>query len=570
MQNRYILIAIFLVVISSFYISNEYISDIKRDFQNKDIEKNTNLQKKELQQLIDLKSKSTLSLAIALSKSSDVIEALYTTNPINLTLDKLSKELHQKTEYRSIWFHIVTGSGISLYKSWIDKKYESILHIRPDLKKALETKKLINTISVGKFSMTFKSIVPVVDDGRFLGIIEVISHFDNIVDSLRYKNIDSIVLADKRYKKQLTMSKTNKFIDDYYMVNLNSPKELIEKLRDSNLDKYIKNRYFFIEDNKIVSKFDIKNSEKETIGYFLMFRDFDSLNYQEINDFINIIKVTHLALIALVVLIYIVYYLKNRKQQIQQMNSKLQEMVDEKIKENEKQRQELFAQQKKGAMGDLIGIIAHQLKQPLNSISLTKEIIIADYEDAKIDDRSIEYFDDSISKQVSFMSRSIDDLRNFFRPDKKPMEFSVKDAIEKAVAIIYKSIHNKGIEVEIDIQKDSKIVGIETELEQVIINLVTNAKDVLVQRKIENPYILIQSFIKDTHIIITVQDNGGGVDKSIINNIFDLYFTTKGESGTGIGLNLAKMIVKDSMSGDIFAKNSKDGAVFVIELPIEG
>ncbi len=230
--------------------------------------------------------------------------------------------------------------------------------------------------------------------------------------------------------------------------------------------------------------------------------------------------------------------------------------------------QENLVNQKKAAMGELIGIIAHQLKQPLNAVSLTASLINDDYEFGELTAERIEKYENTLVENVEFMAKSIDDLRNFFRPDKHPAPYSIVHAIDKALAIVGTNISSKGIQIITDFRQDATISGIENELQQVILNIVTNAKDILVEKHPEEPFIKIATETRGNRAVICIEDNGGGVPDAHMEKIFDSYFTTKGEKGTGIGLNLSKMIVESSMNGKITIANSTAGAVFTIELPL--
>lgn len=230
--------------------------------------------------------------------------------------------------------------------------------------------------------------------------------------------------------------------------------------------------------------------------------------------------------------------------------------------------QENFANQKKAAMGELIGIIAHQLKQPLNAISLTASLISDDHEFGELSAERIEEYENTLMDNVEFMAKSIDDLRNFFRPDKRPAPYSIRHAIDRALSIVSTNISGKGITILTDFKHDATISGIENELQQVILNIVTNAKDILLEKLPKEPFIKISTGTNRNHAVITIEDNGGGVPEEHMEKIFDSYFTTKGEKGTGIGLNLSKMIVENSMNGTINVTNGALGAVFTIELPL--
>ena len=127
---------------------------------------------------------------------------------------------------------------------------------------------------------------------------------------------------------------------------------------------------------------------------------------------------------------------------------------------------------------------------------------------------------------------------------------------------------NQKIELQTQLEENLEIVGFQNELEQVILNIVNNGKDALLETKPINPKIEIKAFKEKEFKVITIEDNAGGVSEDIIDKVFDSYFTTKGDKGTGIGLNLAKLIVQDSLNGEISVKNTDKGALFTVKLPI--
>jgi signal transduction histidine kinase len=235
-----------------------------------------------------------------------------------------------------------------------------------------------------------------------------------------------------------------------------------------------------------------------------------------------------------------------------------------------KKNQEIFIQKKQASMGELLSIIAHQLKQPINSISLSTDIIVDKYAFDELNQKEIDIFHNRVRENIDFMATSIDELRNLFRTDKKRKSFCIQDAIKKAMSLISIQLQKDNVSIELKdtIDNDITINGYKSELEQVILNLVSNSREVLLEKKIKDAYIKINLTKQKNSISIKVEDNGGGIDEDIIDNIFDSYFTTKGEKGTGIGLNLVKMIVEESLSGNIYVQNTDVGALFTIDIPL--
>ena len=243
------------------------------------------------------------------------------------------------------------------------------------------------------------------------------------------------------------------------------------------------------------------------------------------------------------------------------------EDITEKIKiENEKKEKTklLIQQSKMATMGEMIGAIAHQWKQPLNILSLLVDDLIDSYEYNELDDKYIETFSNKSNKQILFMSKTIEDFKNFFKPNKERNSFNLSDSISEVLSII--AVNFKKYNISIEIQNiDFELSLFENELKQVLINIVNNSKDAILENHIRDGKIYIEALEKDKNLIIAISDNGGGMSEKVLKNLFKPYFTTKSK-GTGIGLYMCKMILNESLNGDIKAERFKDGSRFEITL----
>jgi len=166
------------------------------------------------------------------------------------------------------------------------------------------------------------------------------------------------------------------------------------------------------------------------------------------------------------------------------------------------------------------------------------------------------------------MSKTIDDFKNFFNPDKQKSVFAVEDAIEKSLDIVKGSVSTHRISIDIDIDKELKCHCYLDELQQVILTLLNNAIDALSLKNIKEPKISIKSYKEDKNIFIDIQDNAGGIPEDIIDKVFEPYFTTKHKTqGTGLGLYMAKMIIESGLEGTLNVENKLEGACFIIQIP---
>ena len=252
------------------------------------------------------------------------------------------------------------------------------------------------------------------------------------------------------------------------------------------------------------------------------------------------------------------------------LNETLEERVKDEIIKQRTQEQILIQQSKLASMGEMIGNIAHQWRQPLNALGLVLQNIKFSYE---MDELNDEFMNKSINKANTLtkaMSKTIDDFRNFFRPNKQKEKFILSNNINDTLYLIESTLEHYQIELVKNINLDSVLLyGFPNEFSQVLLNIVNNAKDAIIEQKIEMPKIEINSYIKEEYSYLEIKDNAGGIPLEIIDKIFEPYFTTKEEGkGTGIGLYMSKTIIENNMEGKIFVNNVDKGACFTIIMPI--
>jgi len=245
--------------------------------------------------------------------------------------------------------------------------------------------------------------------------------------------------------------------------------------------------------------------------------------------------------------------------------------LQDKIK-NIKQKQKILIQNSKMAsMGEMIANIAHQWRQPLNSLSALNTVLMMDYRDNNgLTHEDMELFKNESSQYIHKMSSTIDDFRNFFSPAKEKEIFVVSHAIKESIKFVKDSYINSGVEL-IDKTQDSdtQIYTYRNELMQVIMILLNNSRDAVVGKRVEKPKVIVELIHYDKKVEIHIKDNGGGIDDEIMDRIFEPYFTTKFKSdGTGVGLYMSKMIIEDSIGGELVLKNYEDGVLAKLSLSL--
>jgi signal transduction histidine kinase len=252
-----------------------------------------------------------------------------------------------------------------------------------------------------------------------------------------------------------------------------------------------------------------------------------------------------------------------------------QKKLQEEMVLNKQKEKILFEQSKMIAMGEMIGNIAHQWRQPLSVISTISSGIKIKHEMDMFDQKEIPKSMDQIVETTEFLSNTINDLRDFFKKDKQKVTFSLDELISSNLKLLDASFKNNNILVDLRVN-DIEIVGYKNEMIQAMLNILNNAKDVLVSKNKKIKIIQISTLIKKDDIYINIQDNGGGIDENVINRIFEPYFTTKHKSqGTGIGLYMTREIIVNHMKGNISVENKQfiyqgelyTGAKFTIIVP---
>ena len=242
------------------------------------------------------------------------------------------------------------------------------------------------------------------------------------------------------------------------------------------------------------------------------------------------------------------------------------------ITERVQQKQFLIQQSKLAEMGDMIAAIAHQWNEPLVELSALVQDIQTSYLLNELKDMEVKDFVNDSMIQIKYMSKTLSDFRNFLKPSTKKKLFSITKSLSEINEIIGKQVFYSNIEMNFNYKNENEellIYGYENEFKQVLLNLINNAKNKIIEKDIDfRKKAKIDINIKRTSNfnIIEIIDDGGKIDDKIINSIFEPYFTTK-EEGTGIGLYMAKVIIKDKMRGTITAKNDENNVIFTIKLP---
>jgi len=261
--------------------------------------------------------------------------------------------------------------------------------------------------------------------------------------------------------------------------------------------------------------------------------------------------------------------LEKEKSVLELQNEELEKRVKEEVEKSRAKDKLMFHQNKLASMGEMIENIAHQWRQPLMEISSLFIPLEASLE------MNIELSKEDLLDRIKklheithYMSHTIDDFKNYFTKEKSKVDFRISEQINTAVTIIGSSLKHHKIDLDIIIKSNPLVHGYKNEYAQVLINILTNANDILIQRKIIKPKIIIKIEEKYDYLIVSVQDNAGGVKSDPLSKVFEPFYTQEKTNGSGLGLFMSHLIVTNNLNGELDVKNGKNGAIFTISIPI--
>jgi two-component system, NtrC family, C4-dicarboxylate transport sensor histidine kinase DctB len=579
-KNTYIFKNLILLILICFIIilagSNWILTKEKELLSQKYSNITFNLEDR-INSLIETKKNATLSIALTLAENDKTKDILFQRINSDYDLNELSEKLRKYTDFKNVWFHIIDNAGVSVYRSWTNNRNDKIKDFRLDLQEVLLKPEVKNTISVGIYDITFKSMVPIYKDKIFIGMLECITHFNSITRELRVKNmLEPIILVDKLFTNQLKEhSFTKNFLKNHYVANLSVSSEILKYLESQDLEEFLNIKDYLIKDGNLVSNTSIIEDGVK-LANILVFQNINKIDVSEISDFKKR-SFSYLIFFVLFLCLLISiwsYYLYTKR--LKDLNIILQDTVNDAVLRNDEKNKIIFQQNKMAAIGDMIGNIAHQWRQPLSvittaasSIKLKKELNILEDEEEK---ESLTYIIDA----SNYLSNTIDDFQYYFSPDKLKDTFSTDDLINKLLKLISVEFKENNIYIIKNIE-NFNILNYENELLQVLINIVTNAKDELKKDTNKIGYVFIDLYKHNENLIIKIKDNAGGIKEEIIDRIFEPYFTTKHQSkGTGLGLYMSEEIIVKHIKGTIKVSNEKYtyldrefvGASFEITIPL--
>jgi len=514
--------------------------------------------------------------------------------------------------------HIVLPNNISFLRMHKPNKFgDNLTDIRYTFNYANKMKKSIYGFEQGRSTHAFRYTFPFIYNNEHLGAIDISLSSDVLQEKLNnINNIHSHFLVDKNIfnqkvweKNNLSSSYVQSIEHNNYMFALNtlhnkerlknSKQNIIAPL-EKEIDKKIASYkpfavYKRCENNvNVVTFLPINNVQKKQAVAYLVSYDKDEYIYDIYKNYFFIDGILFFGMVFLFYFIYrnlnykneLVKEVSNKTKDLQHLsedlkdlNENLEQKIVIEVEKSKSMEKKLFQSEKMASMGEMIGNIAHQWRQPLSVISTGASGMKMQKEYGVLDDKMFNKTCDDINKHAQYLSKTIDDFRNYIKGDRQKVLFNLKKDIESFLNLVEGSIKKSNINMILDLDKNIEIDGYENELTQCFINIFNNAKDILNEKvQSDKRYLFITTEQSLHNVLIKIKDNGRGINEEILPKIFEPYFTTKHQSqGTGLGLHMTYSLIVMGMNGTIEAKNvcfdyngeNYNGAEITISLPIK-
>jgi len=312
-----ILFFVFLILcVAILVVGNQYKNYKINEFTHKKYSSIANILSDELSILIQEKKNATKTIAISFSKSQELKKALVKKqNSLNILKD-FSNQLREATDFKNVWIQLIDKNGISLSRSWTDKTGDDLSLIREDVRSINNDQKIRSTISVGRFDMSFKAMVPIYDSSaKYVGFIEVITHFNSIANKIKNKDFEPVILVDKKYKDQITKPFSKLFAGENYVANKNADLSYIKHVENNGLDYFISSYQNYIVDKQkgdLVVNYTLFDISKKPMANFLMFKSLKSIDMSAVQPIKYNIEL--LMFLSIVIIASFLYFISSKNE----------------------------------------------------------------------------------------------------------------------------------------------------------------------------------------------------------------------------------------------------------------
>jgi len=562
------LLAIIVVLLSIFSMITFYYEkyNIKSEIDNKHYILNKNIKQTFKILRIELRNNIRTKMNDTLFKNDSQVKkqfALKNREELYKLLKPVYDNIKLSNKYLQIMtFRLTDGSTFlrvhkpDMYGDKLNKKRKIILDTN-------RLKKEQFGFEVGKLKMTYRIVIPIFYQDKHIGLVEIGIEPEYIIDKINnIYNLQNALLIKKDMKSVLLTTKEyNLVANEFYLAR-----------GDSLFYKHHNKIVFNIKHNHIIedgrtyhidSDLNLKDHNDNITAKVLLAYD----TTDNINEFGKMLQMNIFRIILLVLIILTVLNIS--------FNYFINKIISE-TKKNIRHEKQLSEQSKMVSMGEMIGNIAHQWRQPLSVISTGATGMAVQKECGILSDEQLYETCEIINDNAQYLSQTIDDFRNFIKGDIEKEKFNLTFYLESFLSLVHGSVKLHNITIEKELNDEINIYGYPNEVIQCFMNIFNNAKDAF--NEDQNPkLIFISSSISNNNIVIKMKDNANGIPDKILPKIFEPYFTTKHQSqGTGLGLHMTYNLIVDGMGGTICGNNveykhkgkSYKGAEFTITLPI--
>ncbi|MEA1956284.1 MAG: ATP-binding protein [Campylobacterota bacterium] len=503
-------------------------------------------------------------------------------------MEELLQNLYEKSKKRGVLqYHFIFPNNTVFLRMHKPSKFgDDLTSIRSDFNYVNKNKKYISSFNQGRTSHGFRNVFPIFDEqNNHIGAMELSFSSDRLQNYLTEINhihthflVNKRIFDSKAWKRDDLIFKYSQSAEDKNLMITMTSNHTEKKCIIDN-KKLLKPKQDFI--NKNIEKGDnfsvyIQKNDKTHIASFLAIKNIDKqtvawlVSYDE-SEFINFTLngVNSVRLFSFIISLIIMYFMISlvlTKNKLSKLHKELEKKIELALDENAKQQHTIEQQAKQSQMGEMVNMIAHQWRQPLNAISATSINLSLLSSMEMLENEKLQKESDFIQNQCQNMSTTINTFMEFAKPSKESKEFKLNNTVKTIINIMKTQLSNYDINVSINTTDENiKLVGYEDLLEQVIINILSNARDAFEEINNDNKFIKIDIDTQKDIPIITIEDNAGGVPKNIQEKIFNPYFTTKEQGkGTGLGLYMSLDIIQKSFGGDLKYRLTDDGSKFEI------
>nr|CRH05294.1 putative Histidine kinase with KisKA domain and HATPase c domain and Response regulator receiver domain [Candidatus Magnetococcus massalia] len=587
-NRRTVLVLLLLLLVISYVFMQGQISALSRDHYRQAYHEMSD----QLTRLMEAKRKSTLAITLAIAREEKLRRLLQnphlSTASLGAELAQLSKKFRTHTKYKNVWLQLINAQGVSLSRSWSEKRGDSLRAVRSDVRAMLQSPRVMEVVSIGTFTMSFKSMVPIYQGQELLGIIEVITHFNSLIEELDQIGISSLVLADKRYRGQLKKNVSKTFVDDYYVVNFVPDNSILALIKGVGVEELIAQEGYLIHNDQFVVTRFIRDHQGGIIGYYLQITPLSAVEDSGLTQlYQTILIVTAGGLLVAFIIFYMIHLSRYSSSVEAQVKARTAELLQakeglEKLTEELREAKEYAekarscAEQANQAKSLFLANMSHEIRTPMNAVLGFAEVLM----ELEQEEEKRSYIE-RILVSGNALLRLINDVLDLSKIEAGKLELeytpvALKALPEEMQAIFSKRLQDKGLSFtqELDPQLPASVLLDNTRLPQVLINLVGNAVKFTSSGGVElaiskRPSPQEQSGL--VNISIAVKDSGLGIAEGDRQRIFECFTQARGQKvgtygGTGLGLAICQRLV-DLMGGRLLLVSTPDlGSTFTVEL----